>query len=367
MDAKVNSKELVNWRMRNLRLLGEPFEIPEQVVGWLGAVQSQDFGPAKWSIGQRTRRGRQTSIDEAFTNGSILRTHVLRPTWHFCLAEDIRWMLELTAPRVHSRNSTYYTRFGLDKSLIRKSKTLISRSLNGGERLTRKEIGDVLNRSGIDAYGGTLGFILMQAELDGVVCSGMLKGKQQTYALLEERAATARMLSEDEALAELTRRYFTSHGPATIRDFSWWSSLKVSDIKRGLEMAGAALENRTIDGHSFWFAPPAIRRNAASKPTIHLLQGYDEYIVGYRETKYLLDLRQRGRSLPTDRPIFTGAVIVDGQVEGHWRSKIDKSLVAVDVALYEPFDDLRAEALHRAIAEYGKFLESEVTVEISLI
>ena len=353
--------------MHNLKLLGEPFETPEEVVGWLGAVQAQDFGPAKWSIGRRTRRVNEAAVDETFSKGQLLRTHVLRPTWHFVLPRDIRWMLELTGPRVGSRISSYQRELGLDIELFKKANRLITRALKGGNFKTRKELGHTLNQGGIDAHGGRLAFLVMQAELSGLICSGPVEGKQHTYALLDERAPASLNLTKEEALAELTRRYFTSHGPATVKDFSWWSSLKVTEIRNGLEMVGSTLQNETIGGLTYWFKPPKSKRKVSSKPIVHLLQGYDEYIVGYRESKYLLDLSKRSKSSPSDRSIFTGAVVVNGQVEGHWRRRVAKGALMLDVVLYEPFDDLRGAALQREIAEYAKFLESEVQVEITLI
>lgn len=363
----MNSKELALWRMANLRLSGKRFETPVEVVQWLGAVQAQDFGPAKWSIGQRSDRVKETAVDAAFAKGDLLRTHVLRPTWHFVLPEDIRWMLELTGPRVTSKISGYQRQLGLDEALFKKANRLITRALRGSNFKTRKELGLVLNKSGIDAVGGPLAFIVMQAELSGLVCSGPVDGKQHTYALLDERAPSGPQLTNDEALADLTRRYFTSHGPATIKDFSWWSSLKVGDIRHGLEMIGSSLQSETIDGLTYWFKPPKSKRKVSSKPIVHLLQGYDEYIVGYTESKFLLNLASRAQGTLRDRPMYTGAVAVNGQVEGHWRRRVDRGAVVLDVALYEPFDDLRTAALQRATAEYAKFLESEVAVQISLI
>jgi hypothetical protein len=350
-------------RMQNQRLLGKPFETSEEVVRWLAAVQAQDFGPAKWSIGQRTLREREAAVHEAFSKGSILRTHVLRPTWHFVLPEDIRWLLELTAPRVHSRMSSYYRRLGLNEPLFKKSNSVITRALKGGEHRTRKDLGTILIKSGIEASGGRLAFILMQAELNGIVCSGDLHGKQQTYALLEERAPKGVNLTNEEALFELTRRYFTSHGPATVRDFSWWSSLKVSDIRRGLDMVGSTLESASVDGLTYWFKPPLSKSKVRSTPVVHLLQGYDEYIVAYTQSKFLLNLAQRTTFSLTDRPVFTGAVVIDGQVEGHWRSKVEKGSRVVEAAFYEPLDKMQSGAINEAVAQYGKYLGAKVRLE----
>jgi hypothetical protein len=204
--------------MRTQRLWGTRCDSPHDVVRWLGALQAQEFPLATWSIAQRTRDGTRVDVEQAFADGVIVRTHVLRPTWHFALAEDIRWLLQVTAPRVHALNAYYNKQHKLDKQLFAKSNTLIARALEGGSHLTRREVAAALQRGGIRARGPRLAYIVMRAELDAIVCSGAMRGKQHTYALLDERAPETKALGKEAALAEFTRRYFTSRGPATRND-----------------------------------------------------------------------------------------------------------------------------------------------------
>lgn len=362
----MKAKEIVLRRMRSVGLSGPSFDRPEDVVRWLGAVQSQDYGPAKWSIGQRLRGAKDSDIDKAFDDGSILRTHVLRPTWHFVLPEDIRWMLKLTAPRVHAFNAYYYRQLGLDQAVLRKSRSVFVRALKGGISLTRKELAKRLEKAGIEAKGLRLGYIFGSAELDGLICSGPREGKQHTYALLDERAPTAGSLALDEALAQLTLRYFSSHGPATIKDFKWWSSLSVSDIKRGLEITSTKLEREDIDGVEFWYSTSA-KRSSVESPHVHVLQGYDEYIVGYSESKYLLDPSGGTRSLPKGRTVFNGVVIMDGQVAGHWKRTLKKDSVLIEVVHYDTLNRAQIQAVQTAANGYGDFQDRPVTVVRSQI
>jgi DNA glycosylase AlkZ-like len=355
----MDKEDIPHWRLRNLRLEGAPLQAPEDVVGWLCAVQSQDFGPAKWSLAQRTGGVGDAAVDRAFADGAILRTHVLRPTWHFVLPADIRWMLELTGPRVHALNAYYYRQLGLDEDTLRRSNALLTDALQGGVHLTRKQLAATLERGGVALGGFRLGYLLMHAELRGIVGSGAPSGKQQTYALLEERAPRAEPRTRDQALAELTLRYYSSHGPATVKDFGWWSSLTVADIRRGLELVGPRLQHEVVDGVAYWFAGSAPAAPPAS-PTVHLLQGYDEYLVGYSQSKPLLNLA--GRTLVQDRPVFNGVVILDGQVAGHWKRTLGGGAVAFEVALYEPFDDAQAKALQAAAERQGEFLGLSATV-----
>jgi hypothetical protein len=347
--------------MRSLRLAGAPFGAPAEVVGWLGAVQSQDYGPAKWSLGQRTGGVADAAVEQAFTDGAILRTHVLRPTWHFVLPADIRWMLELTAPRVHTLNAYMYRRLGLDDAVVARSTALLAGALEGENLRTRKELGAVLEGAGIATAGFRLAYLLMHAELDGVICSGPPRGKQHTYALLDERAPATGSLGREEALAALTLRYFTSHGPATQKDFRWWSSLTAAEVKQGLEMVAPQLEHEVIDDLGYWFAPSPPAPPDPS-PTVRLLQGYDEYIVGYSESKYVLDSSGGARSLPLDRVPFNHAVVLDGQVAGHWKRTLRSDAVTIEAALYQPFADPQARALQAAADRHGAFLGLPATV-----
>ena len=232
-------------RLLNQRLTRAGFRRASDVVEWLGAVQAQEFEPAKWALGLRMRDSVVSAeTQRAFDDGLILRTHVMRPTWHFVTAADIRWMTELTAPCVHRRMSTYDRQLGLDDKLFVRGTGLIERALGDRNYLTRAELGERLRAAGLALDGVRLAHLAMHAELEGVICSGPRRGKQSTYALVAERARKAVRLSRDEALATLARRYFPSHGPATIRDFVWWSGLNTADAKRGLEMNKARGERR---------------------------------------------------------------------------------------------------------------------------
>jgi hypothetical protein len=244
---------------------------------------------------------------------------------------------------------------GLDERVLAETQALLADELKGGRQLTRTEVADVLEKAGIAARGIRLGYILINAELNGVICSGAPKGKRQTYALLDERAPQTVTLTREEALTELTVRYFTSHGPATAKDFRWWSSLTLSEIHQGLEMAGSRLECEMIGDLAFWFAarPPD---SAPPSPTIHLLQAYDEYIVGYSESKYLLDLSGVARNQPPVRETFNHVMFLDGQVMGRWRQIVNRATVTVEVAVSRTLNAAERQALELAADAYGRVL-----------
>ncbi len=208
--------DIAQRRLRAQRLTGEPFASPVEAVRWLGAVQSQDYGGAKWALGQRTRNATEAELDRLFDEGAILRTHVLRPTWHFVTPADIRWLLELTGPRVKTKLAGRLRELEIDDGDVKRATAAFTAALTGGQHLTRPELADVLGKAGIAVGGQRLPHLIMRAELDGLVISGPRRGSQFTYALLEERVPKAPPLERDEALGELARRYFQSHGPAQI-------------------------------------------------------------------------------------------------------------------------------------------------------
>ena len=362
----MNPIDVAYRRLHNQRLEGEPLASPVDVVRWLGAVQAQDYGPAKWSLGERARGTVDADIDRAMAEGAILRTHMLRPTWHFVLPQDIRWVQALTAPRVHAQNAYYYRQTGLDDGVRTKARRSMVDALRGGNHLTRGELAAVLAGEGIAAKGLGLAYILMDAELDCVICSGPLKGRQHTYALLDERAPPAPSLTRDEALAELVVRYFTSRGPATARDLRFWSSLPLADIHRGIEVAGARLEREELEGLSMWSAPGEAPVRPSSSPRVHLLQGLDEYFVGYGESRGFCH-RAAMEPMPVDRAIYNGALILDSQLAGHWKRAVTKRSVTFVVALRTPFDDAQMRALQDAADAYGAFLGVPASVEAEVM
>ena len=335
---------------------------PAEIVGHHLSLQAQDYGPAKWSVGQRGEGLTDADLDQALSEGAIVRTHVLRPTWHFVAGADLRWLQALTAPRVESRNQPRYRELGLDGRTLSRATTRIASALAGGHRLTRRELGRVLEGNRLDASGQRLVYMLMHCELEAVICSGGLRGKQHTYALVEEHLAPGRDLDGGEALAELIGLYLRSHGPATVPDLAWWSSLTASSINEGLETLGSEVIRESHGGLDFWSlvdepAPPPVRG-------VHLLQAYDEIVVGYTKSRFFGDPRAEemaGRR--RERNVPTGIVLISGALAGNWRRTTAGSAVAVELDLFEPAGPRPRAALKAAAADLGRFVDREVRVE----
>ena len=349
--------DIPRYRLHNQSLSQTNFTEPAQVVAALGAVQSQDYAGGKWAIAQRLKTSMtDTALDQAFNEGRILRTHILRPTWHFVAPEDLRWMLALSAPRVHTVNGFMYRQQGLDQAVIRQSYAVLQNVLQGGKSLTRPEIGAAFESAGIkNADSVRLGYFLMSAELDAVICSGPRRGKQFTYALLEERVPPAKALTQDEALYELTQRYFATRGPATLHDFTWWSGLTMTQAKKGIESLRGRFTSEQIDGKTYWF-DMSVSPVKEKSPTVHLLPNYDEYFIGFKDRSAIGEVAQMA-GIPANDPSFLAHVIIlDGQVVGGWKRNIMKDKLSLEHTPIVELTKPQKAALDRAASQYAEFL-----------
>jgi hypothetical protein len=351
--------DVVRQRLHNQRLTRSELRKPDEVVGWLGAVQSQDFAGAKWGIGLRGHGITDASVDWAFNEGTILRTHLLRPTWHLVARADLRWMLMLTAPRVHAANAYCYRQCELESRTFVRSRKVIERALEGGTHLTRAELAAIMLRAGIPAAGVRLAYLMMRAELDAVVCSGARRGKQFTYALVDERVPCRTRLTREEALAELTRRYFSSHGPATVRDFAWWSGLTIRDATTGVALVTPALEQETIATRTYWFGSSKAALPRPS-PSVHLLPNYDEFLIAYKDRESVPG-SGASPSPPTDFDTFGHFLVMDGRLAGTWRRRLTADAAVIDAVLFRRPTRAHTHALAVAAKRYGSFMN--LTVE----
>ena len=347
-------------RLHCQRLTAGRLATPEEVVSRLGAVQAQEYPFAKWGLALRMRRASDASVERAFAAGSILRTHVMRQTWHFVTPADIRWMLALTAPRFRAAVARYDGRLGIDAAVIERANRAIAAALSGGAQLTRAELKAVLARAGVAAEGTQrLAHVIMHAELDAVICSGARRGKQFTYALLDDRVPATRPLPREEALAELTRRYFTSHGPAQLQDFIWWSGLTSAEARAGLAMVRPELAEEEVEGKRYWLAPsrPAPRR---PRRAAYLLPPYDEYLIAYKDRGAALDpaLWQPAAG----RDPFAAPVVVDGRVVGRWKRTLDQGTVSIVLDLPRRLSRADARLVDDAARRYGAFLGLDVAL-----
>jgi DNA glycosylase AlkZ-like len=332
--------------------VGEPLPSVAGAVRHLVAVQSQDYAGAKWALAQRTAGVDDADIDRAFDAGEVIRTHVLRPTWHFVAPEDLRWLMALTGARIRRGVATRHRFLEIDDDVTARALGAFERAIARDGPRTRNELATELAGVGIEGVVARLVHLLMLGEIEGVLCSGPRRGKAQTYALLEQRVPPGRPRPRDEAVAELAGRYVAGHGPAQAVDLAWWAGLGVGEARRGLEAAEPALEREVIDGRTFWFAPAP---TPASAPSIHLLPNYDELYVAFRDRRDALDPAMPAPGRIADA-IFDHVIVRDGLVIGRWRRVLGTRAVSVHLEPLVPLDSPDRDRLQQAVERYGIFL-----------
>jgi hypothetical protein len=353
LDLSMNSKEIVMRRLFSQGVAGARFSSPEEVVGWMGCVQAQDFAMGKWGVGLRLPGATDAGIGADFDAGRILRTHVLRPTWHFVLPEDIGWMVRLTGPRVRAGALSMQRQMGIDKAVLLKSKKILTKALT--EPMTRAELAVLFSRAKINTDDIRMGMLMMDAELEGLICSGPRKGKQFTYRLLTEKGFG---FVGDEALGELARRYFLSRGPATVADLAWWGGLSLAQAKRGLEVVRGRLGYEVMGGKEYWFSAGSFV--GAEGAAVLLLPAWDEYTVAYKDRSDFLHADHVGRSSYGLKPV----VVVNGKVVGVWRRVLGKSDVVVEVSPFAALFSATVRAIGAAVKRYGVFFGLKARVVI---
>jgi hypothetical protein len=344
--------EIVNLRLQNQHLLQHDFNTVSEVVGHLGAVQAQDFAAAKWALALRMRNASNEAIENAFNEGKILRTHIMRPTWHFVLPEDIRWMLELTSPRVKAFMAHYNRKLDLTDKLFAKTEKIIVKALKEKQFLTRKQLQEYLADAGVKSSGQRLGHIVFWAELDGVICSGPRIGKQFSYALLEDRAPKLKKFDKEQALAKLALKYFTSHGPAQLRDFAWWSGLSMKDARSGLDMIQSKLDQENVGDKIYWFKSTKMIKPKV--PTAYLLSIFDEYTIAYNDRSDLSEKNDIERMLSMGNAL-TAVMIINGKVVGTWKHKLKKGKKEVKLNPFRRLTGSEKEAIEKEVLRFQKF------------
>ncbi len=344
--------EIARERLYNQCISGPKFKRPVDIVRYMGAIQAQDYAGAKWALGLRLQKSSDAAIDKALAKGSIIRTHVLRPTWHFIVPADAKWMIELTAPRINAFNASMYRQLQLDSTVFANSNDALAKALEGGKQLNRAAMMQALQQAGVATNDLRFIHLLMRAELDMVICSGGREGKQFTYALFDDRVPAGNTLPKEEALAELAKRYFMSHGPATIQDFTWWSGLSGIDARKGLEMVKSELINTNIDSRAYWMGrhQAEVRGKA---PIAHLLPAFDEFAVAYKDRTAAVNPKYLKQALHV---IFNPSIIVNSQVVSTWQRTIHKNIVDITLNPFGKLNKIHEKAVEAAAERYRKFL-----------
>ncbi len=356
-------------RLSNQRItLDSTVKSPEDVLTSLGAIQAQDYAAALWAIGLRCKDSTREDVEKAIAEKRISRTWLMRGTLHFASSQDVHWMLNLFAPRLVNTAIARDRHLGLSDDAVTKAESLFAKALKGNGRLTRSGMYEVLEKGGLQIPGNLGYHMLYRAAWDGVICFGPHDGKQPTFELLDERIAKRRPLSSEQALTELVTRYFTSHGPATIKDYAWWSGLRISDAMVGIEGASRRLVSEKIAGKTYYKARK-LPRVDKGEGEVHLLPAFDEYLLGYSDRSAMLGNEDTQEMLRSGKLFFTHSngiflpvVVADGEVVGTWRRRNEKDRVIVMVKPFVKLDEKRVKGVKEAAGRYGHFLETPVVV-----
>ena len=353
-------KEIASIRLQSQQIAQSRFSSPTELVKWMGAVQAQDFSMVQWALGIRMSEANLDNITNAMNKGGILRTHVMRPTWHLVTADDIYWMLALTAPQIKSSLKSRHKFLGLTDKLVAKSHSVITQTILRKGQATRQELADALINGGFERSDNRHAHLLLLAELDGLICSGKMQGKNQTYALLEERVPEKKLLSREEALAELAFRYFTSHSPATLQDFVWWSGLYVKDARRAIDIISDTLSEELLGEqtyyihHSFKGLPPI-------EEEVHLLPAFDEFIISYRDRSASITSENHSKAI-SNNGIFWPIIVLNGQIIGTWKRTFKKDEVMVETNYFLNQPIKIPKAIEDKAIDFGAFIGKSIVI-----
>ncbi len=338
------------------------FSRPADVVAWFGAVQAQDYLGALWAVGLRTADARERDVERALAQRTIIRSWPMRGTLHFLAATDARWIIELLAPRAAQAAAGRLRAMGIDTRVLSRARRALVKHLEGGRLLTRPAAYGVLERAGIATRGQRGLHVLWRLAHDGLLCFGARQGKQHTFVLLEEWLPRAKRLPRDEALPELARRYFAAHGPATLRDFAWWSGMTLTDARLATHMAGKLIEHEAIADQPYCFVPAVSSessRHAGNQA--HALPAFDEFFVGYADRRAAVDPALAPRVGAFD--VLGPVIVLDGRLVARWRRRLRAGKVVFSVSPFAPLSEARTRAVRHALARYARFLELGCTVE----
>lgn len=350
------SRWIAQRRLNSQGLAGRAFSTPADVVRWLGAVQGQDCLGALWAIGLRMPSATEAAIERAINDRSIVRTWPMRGTLHVLAAADVRTWLALTAPRLRAVIDNAIGRRGLelDDTAFARADRALQGALEGGKLLTRAELGTRLEAAGVATDAPRLSDILQPAQGEGLICYGPRRGKQPTFALLDEWVPAGGHVEPVEALATVAGRYFRSHGPATVHDFSWWAGLPLAMARSGLDLVRSSLEQRCVAGQTYWYSEAMPPANPSAE--VHLLPPYDEFLIGYKDWSASVGPHSASHLAAPETLVGKSTIVVDGTVVGTWKRTLRKRSVLVTLSSAGPIDPSVRETIEACAVRYAAFL-----------
>ena len=357
----MTDSDVARLRLLNQQIGAVRFAKPGDVVQWMGAIQAQDYRAGLWAVGLRTRKANEQSVEQAIAQKKIVRTWPMRGTLHFVVPSVVRWMLKYLTPRIVSRASFRFKQLRLDVDTFARCRKIIADTLRQKKSMTRESIYALLERNKISCAGQRGIHILWRLAQEGLICFGAHEGKHPTFVLLDEWIGETKLPPREEAIASLAKQFVASHGPVSLKDFSWWSGLTMTEARSALEDVKDSFASELVNGQTYWFAAntklaPAADRNA------FLLPAFDEFLVGYKDRSAAIDSRHARKALPGGG-ILNPTVVVDNQIVGTWRRTIAKENIVIEITHFRTLTKDDEQDIGAAAGRYGKFLGKKVTMQ----
>ncbi|HSD55726.1 MAG TPA: winged helix DNA-binding domain-containing protein [Candidatus Saccharimonadales bacterium] len=357
--------QITQLRLHNLQITAHQFSSPGELLQHMGAMQAQEYANALWAIAVRLPGFTRQQVEQAIEDRQIVRTWPMRGTIHFVPAEDAKWMVQLMAPKVLSSSAARRRQLNLTNEFVDEYQKVVVNALKGGVIMTRKELVELLSGRGIETGGQRGIHILWELAARGVLCFGPYRGKQPTFVLLDEWVPHSKQLTHDEACLQMVRWYFTSHGPATIKDFTAWTRLTVRETKTALTQLDNLLESTSVDGAEYWFAKSAHMPQRQS-PDVQLLPAFDEYMIGYRDRSAMLEAAHASKVVPGGNGVFLPIIVVNGQIRGTWKRTQTAKKATITLLPFTKLSSAELASATQIAKRYGTFVGLPVEVGLGI-
>jgi DNA glycosylase AlkZ-like len=356
--------EIADIRLVSQQLTGTKLTTPKEIVEWMVAMQAQDYPMAKWAVGVRLPGSTDGDIEASIDSGSIIRTHLLRPTWHFVAGEDVAWLIDLTRTQIKAAQRSRDRQLELTEEEYTKSNTIIEKALSTGVHLSREELLRELNKANIATDQNRSAHLLARAELEKIICSGATRNNKPTYALFSQRVPQAKKLTREEALSQLARGYFASRCPATLQDFTWWSGLPAGEARQALELVKMEFNPETIDGKTYWLTVD-FSISQSNLASVLFLPTYYEFMLSYtdRSASIPAELESHMREI-SDRGVFRSIIVVNGQVVGIWKKTIKKEQILLELQYFIQQDNHTLQMVEKASLQYKNFTGKKIMIQV---
>ena len=351
-------RQLATLRLAAQGIDSAAVETPVDVVRNLLALQAQDFAGAQFSIGLRTSHVTDRDVEAAIANREIVRSWPMRGTLHLVATEDLGWMLRLTGDRMVRGAAGRHRQLELDDASFALAARIAEQELMKSEVIGRAALLAAFDAAGLSTAGQRGNHLLWYLSVTGLLVFGPLDGRQHSFARFETWVGAGRALDGDAALAEFARRYFAGHGPATDRDFAWWSSLTLTDARRGLAAVAVELEKLDLDGVTYYHRPGL----QPAAPAVHALPGFDEFVLGYQDRGAQLAPELATRVVPGGNGMFLSTIVVDGEIVGTWRRTATAKRVTIELVPFDRFSARTRGAATVALERYSRFVQKPIVV-----